>query len=108
MVRVVTSSRSASSVLVQCRRDCSSASNLSSLVGVSLMSRSCAVSRNGSFLDCSYVGGVRTSPSRQEDDTSRRTPMNDEIRPFRIEIPQTEVDHLHDRLATARWPGELP
>jgi pimeloyl-ACP methyl ester carboxylesterase len=31
-----------------------------------------------------------------------------DIRPFRIEIPQAEVDYLHDRLAHARWPGELP
>jgi pimeloyl-ACP methyl ester carboxylesterase len=34
--------------------------------------------------------------------------MSDGIRPFRIEIPQTDVDYLHDRLANARWPGELP
>ncbi|MEU7904902.1 epoxide hydrolase family protein [Actinoplanes sp. NPDC049118] len=34
--------------------------------------------------------------------------MSDDIRTFRIEIPQPEVDHLHDRLAGARWPGELP
>jgi pimeloyl-ACP methyl ester carboxylesterase len=34
--------------------------------------------------------------------------MSDEIRPFRIEIPQADLDYLHDRLATARWPGELP
>jgi pimeloyl-ACP methyl ester carboxylesterase len=34
--------------------------------------------------------------------------MSDTIRPFRIEIPQADVDYLHDRLATARWPGELP
>jgi pimeloyl-ACP methyl ester carboxylesterase len=34
--------------------------------------------------------------------------MSDGIRPFRIEIPQADVDYLHGRLATARWPGELP
>jgi pimeloyl-ACP methyl ester carboxylesterase len=34
--------------------------------------------------------------------------MSNSIRPFRIEIPQADVDYLHDRLATARWPGELP
>ena len=33
---------------------------------------------------------------------------DDGIRPFRIEIPQAEVDYLHDRLRKARWPGELP
>ena len=31
-----------------------------------------------------------------------------EIRPFRIEIPQTDVDDLRDRLARTRWPDELP
>jgi pimeloyl-ACP methyl ester carboxylesterase len=30
------------------------------------------------------------------------------VRPFRIEIPQADLDYLHDRLAGARWPGELP
>ena len=34
--------------------------------------------------------------------------MSDEIHPFRIEIPPADLDHLHQRLATARWPGELP
>ena len=31
-----------------------------------------------------------------------------EIRPFRIEIPQTDVDDLRDRLARTRWADELP
>jgi pimeloyl-ACP methyl ester carboxylesterase len=34
--------------------------------------------------------------------------MNKEISPFEIEIPQADLDYLHDRLAHARWPGELP
>ena len=34
--------------------------------------------------------------------------MSDAIQSFRIEIPQGDVDYLHDRLASARWPGELP
>ncbi len=33
---------------------------------------------------------------------------NTEIRPFRIEIPQAELDDLRDRLAGTRWPNELP
>ncbi|MFG1792131.1 epoxide hydrolase family protein [Nocardia sp. NPDC049149] len=32
----------------------------------------------------------------------------DSIRPFRIEIPQAEIDDLHARLANTRWPGEVP
>jgi len=34
--------------------------------------------------------------------------MSDGIQPFRVEIDQADVDYLHDRLARARWPGELP
>jgi pimeloyl-ACP methyl ester carboxylesterase len=31
-----------------------------------------------------------------------------EIRPFRIDIPQADLDHLTDRLARTRWPDEPP
>jgi pimeloyl-ACP methyl ester carboxylesterase len=31
-----------------------------------------------------------------------------EIRPFRIAIPQDDLDDLRDRLARTRWPDELP
>jgi pimeloyl-ACP methyl ester carboxylesterase len=31
-----------------------------------------------------------------------------EIRPFRIDIPEPELDDLRDRLAKTRWPDELP
>ncbi|MEV6769498.1 epoxide hydrolase family protein [Nocardia sp. NPDC051030] len=34
--------------------------------------------------------------------------MSTEIRPFRIDIPQSELDYLHDRLAHARWSGQVP
>src|SRR5260370_34228013 len=34
--------------------------------------------------------------------------MSDSIQPFRIQIPQPDVDYLHACLATARWPGDLP
>jgi pimeloyl-ACP methyl ester carboxylesterase len=30
------------------------------------------------------------------------------IRPFRIAVPQEQVDHLRARLANTRWPDELP
>ncbi|MCP2361797.1 pimeloyl-ACP methyl ester carboxylesterase [Nonomuraea thailandensis] len=30
------------------------------------------------------------------------------IRPFRIDIPQAQLDDLHARLAATRWPDELP
>jgi len=31
-----------------------------------------------------------------------------DIRPFRVEIPQRDVDDLHERLARTRWPHDLP
>ncbi|MFI1917716.1 epoxide hydrolase family protein [Nocardia sp. NPDC020380] len=34
--------------------------------------------------------------------------MSKEIRPFRIEIPQSDLDYLHDRLAHARWAAQIP
>jgi epoxide hydrolase len=34
--------------------------------------------------------------------------MGDEAAPFRIQIPQYEVDDLRDRLGNARWPGDTP
>jgi pimeloyl-ACP methyl ester carboxylesterase len=30
------------------------------------------------------------------------------IHPFRVEIPQADLDDLHDRVARTRWPDELP
>jgi pimeloyl-ACP methyl ester carboxylesterase len=34
--------------------------------------------------------------------------MTDLIEPFRIEVPQADLDDLQARLAGARWPGGLP
>ncbi|MEU4345725.1 epoxide hydrolase [Nocardia sp. NPDC023852] len=31
-----------------------------------------------------------------------------DIRPFRIQIPQADLDDLHDRLARTRWSAQLP
>ncbi|WP_410870100.1 epoxide hydrolase family protein [Nocardia sp. A7] len=34
--------------------------------------------------------------------------MSDEIIPFRLEIPQSDLEHLRSRLSDARWPAEQP
>lgn len=34
--------------------------------------------------------------------------MSNAIRPFRIEIPQVDIDDLHRRLDLTRWPAQLP
>jgi len=39
------------------------------------------------------------------DDTDR---SDQGIRPFRMEVPQADLDDLHDRLARTHWPDELP
>jgi pimeloyl-ACP methyl ester carboxylesterase len=33
---------------------------------------------------------------------------SDDIQPFRIDVPQADLDDLRDRLARTRWPDELP
>ena len=38
----------------------------------------------------------------------RATALDAEIRPFRLEIPQADLDDLHQRLDHTRWPDELP
>src|ERR1044072_6377518 len=32
----------------------------------------------------------------------------DPVRPFRLDIPQSDLDDLHDRLHRTRWPHHLP
>lgn len=36
------------------------------------------------------------------------SPPADGIRPFRLTVPQADLDDLHDRLDRTRWPDELP
>jgi pimeloyl-ACP methyl ester carboxylesterase len=33
---------------------------------------------------------------------------NDDIRPFRVEVPDAVLDDLRDRLARTRWPDQIP
>jgi epoxide hydrolase len=40
--------------------------------------------------------------------TTTTHPSDTTIRPFRIDIPQADLDDLRDRLHRTRWPDELP
>ena len=40
--------------------------------------------------------------------TTTTHPSDTAIRPFRIDIPQADLDDLRERLARTRWPDELP
>lgn len=46
------------------------------------------------------------SQSKQELEGKGAIP--NEIRPFRIEIPQADLDDLRERLVRTRWPAQLP
>jgi epoxide hydrolase len=61
----------------------------------------------GSFHDSmlSNCSGDCHSP-RQEGTAAMSSDA--EIRPFRIDVPQADLDDLRDRLARTRWPDELP
>src|SRR5262245_57709054 len=89
-VRVVTSSSSASCPPDHDRR-----------VGRSATSRSSrgAVLSTGATYHCGTILSAmgRTVPIVQE------TTMTTEIRPFRIHIPQTDLDDLRSRLSSTRW-----
>ena len=39
--------------------------------------------------------------------TSQNTTTSQSIEPFRIDVPQAELDELSARLAATRWPGEV-
>ena len=38
----------------------------------------------------------------------QEAPQRADVKPFRIEMPQSELDDLHTRLAQTRWPDEIP
>jgi len=40
--------------------------------------------------------------------TSSPADSGSSLRPFRIDVPQRDLDDLHDRLDRTRWPDELP
>jgi epoxide hydrolase len=46
--------------------------------------------------------------SSSADAAQTPTQAGEEILPFHIDIPQTAIDDLNDRLARTRWPSELP
>src|SRR6266540_2688741 len=59
--------------------------------------------------------GGRSLPRQKEpvvaDPTTRDqspTGADTAIRPFRIDVPQADLDDLHQRLARTRWPDQLP
>jgi pimeloyl-ACP methyl ester carboxylesterase len=43
-----------------------------------------------------------------DSDTQTDTDTDTLIHPFRLQVPQADVDDLHDRLRRTRWPDELP
>jgi hypothetical protein len=57
----------------------------------------------------SYGTRARHDERRRGEATVDDTDRPDQgIRPFRVEVPQSDLDDLHDRLARTHWPDELP
>jgi pimeloyl-ACP methyl ester carboxylesterase len=54
---------------------------------------------------CCQIIPVIATPDRKE---PAAMPSDADIRPFRIDVPQADLDDLRDRLARSRWPDELP
>src|SRR5215831_13177207 len=98
-VRELTPSRAASSGPGQSRRPCSSASRQSRRPEVS-STRSESATHCGQKLAAmaATVAGMSETASTSDS----------EIHPFRIGIPQADLDDLRERLARTRWPAEPP
>src|SRR6185369_7175667 len=57
----------------------------------------------------SYGAALVTTSGRRGEATVDDTDRSDQgIRPYRVEVPQSDLDDLHERLARTRWPDELP
>ena len=41
-------------------------------------------------------------------DQAPTAPADAEIRPFRVDVPDADLDDLHERLDRTRWPDQLP
>jgi epoxide hydrolase len=54
------------------------------------------------------MNGYTGSQAATTTGASTSSGSDEEIRPFRIAVPQADLDDLRDRLARTRWPGELP
>src|SRR5438046_6658565 len=98
-VRGLTPRRSASSGPGQSRRACNSASRRSRRPEVS-STRSESASHRGQKLTAMAISVADMSETNSTCDS--------EIRPFRIDIPQADLDDLGERLTRTRWPAELP
>src|SRR3712207_6469663 len=65
---------------------------------------------NGTVCSAILIGTEHFVPKvKSHGEEHRMTDRPDhEIQPFRIDIPQADLDDLADRLARTRWPSEMP
>jgi pimeloyl-ACP methyl ester carboxylesterase len=59
-------------------------------------------------MDATTVGGTPPTSWKEHATMTAAAHSDAEIRPFRIDVPQPDLDDLADRLARTRWPDELP
>jgi hypothetical protein len=51
---------------------------------------------------------ARTGSRKEKSIMTDISRPDNEIRPFRIDIPEQDLDDLRDRLRRTRWPDEYP
>jgi epoxide hydrolase len=59
-------------------------------------------------MDATTVGGTPPTSGKEHATMTVASRSDTDIRPFRIDISQADLDDLADRLAHTRWPDELP
>ena len=59
-------------------------------------------------MDATTVDGTPPTSWKENATMTVASHSDAEIRPFRIDVPQPDLDDLADRLARTRWPDELP
>ena len=59
-------------------------------------------------MDATTVGGTPPTSWKENATMTVASRSDAEIRPFRIDIPQADLDDLRERLARPRWPDEPP
>src|SRR4029453_3753868 len=96
----LTSSRAASSWPVHSRRRWSKDRRRSSRAAVVSMVDSVPWKEERLVPNCALDSRLLTAPAQELPMTSTA------IRPFRVDVPQAELDDLQHRLARTRWPDD--
>src|SRR5439155_143079 len=60
------------------------------------------------WVPCQSTAAIGAAAEGEEAAMPQAKSGSEEVRPFRIDVPEADLDELRDRLAKTRWPDELP